>query len=152
MARPQYVYVTYIASTPEKVWAALMDPEMTKDYWGRARNVSTWRAGDRWEHRDYDDDGVVLVVGRVLEAVPPRRLVVTWSSPADEGKPEKTSRVTYTIDPAQQAVRLTVVHEDLDDASLGAVSQGWPAVLSSLKTMLETGHSLPGTRKPWGRG
>ncbi len=78
--KPEFVYVTYIQTTPEKVYDALLDGEMTKLFWGRARNVSDWKAGSSWSHQDYDDAGKVLVVGEVVEADRPRRLVLTWQS------------------------------------------------------------------------
>jgi uncharacterized protein YndB with AHSA1/START domain len=87
--KSKFVYVTYIASTPEKVFNALIDQEVLKDYWWRHNNVSDWKVGSRWEHRDIDDPKRVDIVGKVLEFNPPHRLVVTWANPGDEGKPEK---------------------------------------------------------------
>jgi uncharacterized protein YndB with AHSA1/START domain len=147
MSKPSFVYVTYIQTTPERVWNALMDPELTKDYWGRHRNVSPdWQPGSPWRHESYDD-GAVRIVGQVLESEPPRRLVLTWASPA--AKDDAPSRLTFEIEPFMDTVRLTVTHEDLDADMLRAVSGGWPAILSSLKTLLETGASLPMTRQNW---
>jgi uncharacterized protein YndB with AHSA1/START domain/DNA-binding transcriptional ArsR family regulator len=144
--RPSYVYVTYIESTPERVWEALTDQELTARYWGHA-NVSDWQAGSRWEHRRVDGSGIADVVGTVLEAVPPRRLTMTFDAPGDAplGGP---SRVTFEIEPYHEIVRLTVTHENLaDDEALTAISAGWPAVCANLKSLLETGHVLP--RAPW---
>ena len=153
MAESRFVYVTYIDSTPEKVWDALLDPEMTRRYWGRHRNASDWQAGSSWEHQDYDDAAVVDIVGKVVESEPPRRLVLTWAAPAEAGDPSKHSRVTFEIEPAYGSVRLTVTHDELepDSEMLRGISFGWPAVLSSLKTLLETGNPLPGTDKRWGK-
>lgn len=150
--KPQFVYVTYISTTPEKVWNALTDGEITKQFWGRHRNVSDWKAGSSWSHQDYDDAGVVDVEGKVVEAEPPRRLVVTWQSASEEGRNERPSRVTFQIEPIFDAVRLTVTHDDLepDSKTLRAVSGGWPAILSSLKTLLETGAAMPMTARRWG--
>jgi uncharacterized protein YndB with AHSA1/START domain len=146
MSKPSYVYITYIQTTPERVWNALMDPELTKDYWGRRRNVSDWRPGSSWRHEDYDN-GSVGVEGHVIENDPPRRLVLTWAHPGANN--ETPSRVTFEIESFMGAVRLTVTHEELNEEMLRGISAGWPAVLSSLKTLLETGASLPMTRQNW---
>ena len=151
--KPEFVYVTYISATPEKVWNALLDPELTKQYWARRRNASDWKVGSPWQHRDYDNAGLVDIVGKVVESVPPRRLVLTWAFPADAANPAKHSRVTFEIEPFMGAVRLTVTHDELepDSPMLRGITQGWPAVLSSLKTLLETGKPLPftTTREGW---
>jgi uncharacterized protein YndB with AHSA1/START domain/DNA-binding transcriptional ArsR family regulator len=144
--RPSYVYVTYIESSPERVWEALTDPDLTAQYWGHS-NVSDWQAGSRWEHRRVDGSGIADVVGTVLESVPPRRLSMTFDAPGDE-RPEGPSRVTFDIEPYHEIVRLTVTHENLAGGdALEAVSAGWPAVCANLKSLLETGHVLP--RAPW---
>ncbi len=147
MNKPKYVYVTYISTTPEKLWNALVDSEMIKQYWGRHRNVSDWKPGSTWEHQDYDDAGIVDVVGRVVESNRPRRLVITWAMPADSERVEKHSRVAFDIEPFMDAVRLTVTHDELepDSAMLHGITAGWPFVLSSLKTLLETGNPMPMT-------
>ena len=152
MPDARFVYVTYIQTTPEKLWAALFDPEMTRQYWGYHRNVSDWKAGSAWRHEDYEDAGRVAVVGRVLEIDPPRRLVLSWAAPGEAGDETKPSRVTFEIEPQFAAVRLTVLHEELepDSKMLHGVSQGWPAILSSLKTLLETGQPMPMTARRWG--
>ncbi|MFG3266723.1 MULTISPECIES: ArsR/SmtB family transcription factor [Streptomyces] len=145
--KPTFVYVTYIASTPEGVWDALTDAGLTAAYWGHS-NVSDWRPGSRWEHVRTDGSGVADVVGTVVESERPTRLVTTWAAPGEEGQPERHSRVTFEIRPHADIVRLTVVHEDLaDEGALAEVSQGWPAVLSNLKSLLETGRTLP--QEPW---
>lgn len=145
MDKPQFVYVSYIQSTPERVWNALMDPEMTKQYWFNHHNKSDWKVGSRWEHQSYDDPSVVHIVGKVVETDPPRRLVVTWARPADEGNEARTSRVTYEIEPLEESVKLTVTHDEFgDDVEMReSVSFGWPVVISGLKTLLETGKPLP---------
>ena len=145
MSKPQFVYVTYIATTPQKLWQALIDGEITQEYWGH-RNVSDWQPGSRWEHqRSYDGSNSLDVVGEVLENEPFKRLVISWVSPADEGKAEKTSRVTFDIEAIDVQVRLTVKHEELEQGSkmLEGITWGWPVVLSSLKTYLETGKPMP---------
>ncbi|HEV3444154.1 MAG TPA: SRPBCC family protein [Gemmataceae bacterium] len=144
MEKPKFVYVTYIATTPEKLWNALVDGEMTRQYWWRHRNVSDWKVGSKWEHQDYDDASVVDIVGKVVECVPPRRLVLTWAFPADATNPAKHTRVTFEIEAQPDCVRLTVTHDELEPGSemQRRISAGWPAVLSSLKTFLETGRTF----------
>jgi uncharacterized protein YndB with AHSA1/START domain/DNA-binding transcriptional ArsR family regulator len=144
--RPTYVYVTYIESSPERVWDALTDADLTAQFWGHS-NVSDWHAGSAWEHRRVDGSGIADVVGTVLESQPPRRLAMTFDAPGAQ-PPEGPSRVTFDIEPYHEIVRLTVTHENLaDDAALEAISAGWPAVFANLKSLLETGHVLP--RAPW---
>lgn len=145
--KPRFVYVTYIASTPEKVWDALTDADLTASYWGHA-NVSDWRPGSRWEHVRTDGSGVADVVGTVVSSERPTRLVTTWAAPEGEGSEDECSRVTFDIQPHEDIVRLTVTHEDLSgEGELADVSTGWPAVLSNLKSLLETGGPLP--QEPW---
>ena len=142
--KPTFVYVIYIESSAERVWDALTDPDLTAQYWGHS-NVSDWQVGSPWEHRRTDGSGTADVVGEVLEASPPNRLVTTF---ADAGSPEVKTRVSYAIEPFGAIVRLTVTHEDLPDAEQAELAaSGWSAVLSNLKSLLETGHVLPET--PW---
>jgi uncharacterized protein YndB with AHSA1/START domain len=144
MDRPQFVYVTYISATPEKIWNALIDAEMTTQYWQHV-NVSDWQPGSRWEHRRAGKDGAVLLVGKVIESSPPRRLVLTWAFPADEAREEKHTRVTFELEPVGTVVRLTVTHDQLEAGSdmLQGITRGWPKVLSSLKSLMESGRALP---------
>jgi uncharacterized protein YndB with AHSA1/START domain/DNA-binding transcriptional ArsR family regulator len=135
--RPTFVYTTYIESTPEKVWHALTDPDLTAEYWGHA-NVSDWQIGSRWEHVRTDGSGIADVTGEVLESDPPRRLVTTW----------EPSRVTFEIEQFHDIVKLTVTHEDLvDETDRAEAALGWPAVLANLKTLLETGRKM--SQAPW---
>ncbi|MEV2256720.1 metalloregulator ArsR/SmtB family transcription factor [Streptomyces sp. NPDC050147] len=145
--KPTYVYVTYIESTPEKVWHALTDAELTAAYWGHA-NISDWRQGSAWEHRRTDGSGIADVVGEVVVATPPRRLVTTWADPEATADSAEPSRVTFDIEPYGGIVRLTVTHENLaNEAERDAAAAGWAAVLSNLKSLLETGSPLP--EEPW---
>jgi uncharacterized protein YndB with AHSA1/START domain len=151
MSKPSYVYVTYIATTAEKVWQALTDNEITRTFWvgltGEARsyeNVSDWKPGSAWQQRRRAEAETIGIVGKVLESTPPRRLVLTWALPADANDSERTSRVTFDIEPQSSGlVKLTLLHEDLDAEMHRGVSGGWPQVLSNLKTLLETGRPLP---------
>lgn len=143
---PAFVYVVYIESTPERVWEALTDADLTAEYWGHS-NVSDWEVGSPWEHRRTDGTGAADVIGTVLESTPPTRLVSTWARPGDDPV-EGASRVTFDVQPYGSIVRLTVTHVDLSDAAERAqAAAGWAAVLSNLKTFLETGRTLP--EVPW---
>jgi len=144
--KPSFVYVTYIQSSPEQVWNALTDADLSAEYWGHS-NVSDWNEGSRWEHRRTDGSGIADVVGTVLEAVPPERLVITFEGPGEE-RADGPSRVTFDIEPYGEIVRLAVTHVDLaDETEYEAASAGWSAVLANLKSRLETGHALP--QAPW---
>lgn len=152
MKKPDYVYVTYIAATPEKVWEALHDVDMMSQWWvdpkaGCARvNVSDWKPGSRWEHTRVDGSNIVDIVGTVVENTPPSRLAFTWARPTEVEDGSKHSRVAFDIEAyADGLVRLTVTHDGLagDPRMLEGISGGWPTVLSNLKTFLETGRALP---------
>ena len=141
MASERFVYVTYIASTPQKVWDALLKGEVTRQYWGH-ENVSDWKRGSRWKHVTADDARAVRIEGEVLESVPPKRLVLSWVEPADAADRRKHTRMTLTLEPVKAMVRLTLVHDELGPEMLEKISNGWPRVLSSLKSFLETGRPL----------
>lgn len=138
MDSERFVYVIYIASTPERVWEALLRDELTRQYWGH-ENVSDWKPGLRWEHVTADGERRVRIVGQVLECVPPERLVLTWADPAT---PAAASRVSLTVEQVGKKVRLTVVHDQLPLEMARKIAEGWPRVLSSLKSLLETGRPL----------
>ena len=139
MKTAEFHYTTYIKSTPEKVWAAITTPEFARQYWGNA-NFSDWKAGSRWEHRS--EAGAALIVGTVSESVPPTRLVLTWGGPGEDQA--KHSRVIFAIKAIKDLVELHVTHDHLEAESAMArgISIGWPRVLSSLKSLLETGVAL----------
>lgn len=129
-------YVIYLRSTPEQVWHALTDAEATAAWWGRA-NVSDWKIGSTWEHRKHSPTGELDGTGEVRESEKPRRLAFTFPS----GDP---SEVAFDIEPYQDIVRLTITHTELATEHLRAiVASVWAAVLSNLKTYLETGAPLP---------
>jgi uncharacterized protein YndB with AHSA1/START domain len=141
MTRPDFVYTTYIKSTPEKVWEAITTPEFTRQYWGGLENVSDWKPGSKWEHIARGEADPVYVTGKVLEADEPNRLVISWADPdalADE------SKVTFEIKALEDFVRLTVTHGEFkaDSAMAPKVMEGWPKVLSSLKSFLDTGQTI----------
>ena len=148
----RFVYVTYIRTTPEKLWQALIDPEFTRRYWVGTRQESEWKPGSSW--RINIPDGRVADSGEVLEIEPHKRLVLSWRN---EFKPELReegySRLTYELDQQGESVKLTIIHEiDKSESKLiQAVSGGWPMILASLKSLLETGESLEQTRR-WPEG
>jgi uncharacterized protein YndB with AHSA1/START domain/DNA-binding transcriptional ArsR family regulator len=162
MDKPSFVYTTYIRTTPELLWQALTDPAFTQRYWGLTFQTD-WKAGSSmgWDMR-----GVTVADSEqvVLEADPPRRLAYTWHAMTpelgerleltDEAREriaaEQRSKVSFDIEPLGELVKLTVVHDAFEPDSLMAslVSQGWPSVLSNLKTLLETGETLPDSEEP----
>ena len=146
----RFVYVTYIASTPEKVFAAITRPEMARQYWGH-ENVSDWTVGADWQHVRDNDARPVEIVGKVLEISAPHRLVISWAGASQADNPDSYSRVTFEVEPHENGVRLTVSHDELElGSSMAAgVTKGWPWVLSSLKSYLETGtgFDLSGRKK-----
>lgn len=149
IARTSFVYVTYIRSTPEKVFEAIARPEVARRYWGH-ENISDWQPGSAWQHVRDNEERTVNVVGKVVDVVPPTRLVITWASPSRADDPAAYSRVTFDIAPYDGMVRLTVSHEELEAGSAMAkgIQQGWPIVLSSLKSLLETGQGMDVFAKP----
>ncbi|MFZ3324868.1 MAG: SRPBCC family protein, partial [Methylocella sp.] len=139
-AKPDFVYTTYIKTTPEKLWAAITNPEFTRQYWGH-ENVSDWKKGSKWQLVANDDKRTIKVVGQVVESIPPKRLVLTWADPADTAD---DSRVTFEIDTIEDMVRLNVIHGNFKPGSIIAtkIVIGWPLVLSSMKSFLETGKAI----------
>ena len=139
---PTFVYVTYIATTPERLWQALTDGAFTSQYWFGTRIESDWRVGSRvtfWR------DGALSDSGEVLEYAPPWRLSYTWHVEFhEEFRGEKPSRVTFELEPAADAVKLTIVHDQFEPGSkvFAAINGGWPKVLASLKSFLETARGL----------
>jgi len=141
--KTSFVYVTFIRSTPEKVFEAITQPEIARRYWGH-ENVSDWKPGSPWQHVRANDQRTVNVVGQVVEVTPPKRLVITWASPSQADNPAAHSRVSFDVAPYEDMVRLTVTHDELEAGSNmdKGIRQGWPIVLSSLKSLLETGQGI----------
>ena len=141
MARSTFVYVTYIRTTPEKLWSALThDAEFMKQYWFGNHGESQWTAGAPW--KNVSAGGVILDTGEIVEVDPPRRLVIRWQHQhKPELKAEGASRCTMELEPSGAAVKLSITHTVDREASklIEAVSGGWPKVLSNLKSLLETG-------------
>jgi uncharacterized protein YndB with AHSA1/START domain len=143
MAQSTFVYVTYIRSTPEKVWDALTTPEFARQYWFGMHIASDWKAGSSWQM--LFSDGRVADKGVVLEADAPRRLVLRWRNVwKPEYEAEGEALCTITLEPADGAVKLQIVHEmERENAGLiQAVGGGWPRILSNLKSLLETGATV----------
>ena len=139
VSNEKFVYVTYIATTPENVWKALLEGELTRQYW-KHENVSDWKPGSKWELVADDGRRTVRHVGKVLESVPNKRLVLTWGDVGDDAA--KHSRVAIDIETVGETVRLTVTHDELSPDMRRRITNGWPRVLSGLKSFLETGRAL----------
>jgi uncharacterized protein YndB with AHSA1/START domain/DNA-binding transcriptional ArsR family regulator len=153
----EFAYTTYINTTPEKLWQALTDPAFTRQYWGVSFETD-WTPGSpmTWAESGAKTEDPEQVV---LESEPCRKLSYTWHTFTAEWangngidaetlaklQRESRSKVTFTLEPHGEMVKLTVLHDGFDDGSttLAMCSQGWPALLSSLKTLLETGVPLP---------
>jgi uncharacterized protein YndB with AHSA1/START domain len=152
MAESRFVYVTYIRTSPEKLWQALLDPEFTRRYWCETVQECDWKPGSVW--RIMIPDGRVADSGEIIEIEPPRKLVLTWRKEFEsEMHDEGYSRLTYELEPINDSVKLTLIHEmDRPDSKLiQAVSGGWPHILASLKSLLETGEPLAETTR-WPEG
>ena len=147
MEKPKLVYATYIRTTPKKLWAAITKPEFTRQYWAGLANISDWKKGSSWQHVTKGKKPEIYITGKVLECIPPKHLVLTWADPDDLAD---QSRVTFEIEAMKDATCLTVTHGNFKAGSTmaGKVSWGWPRVLSSLKSFLETGKGL----NIWARG
>jgi uncharacterized protein YndB with AHSA1/START domain len=147
--KTSFVYVTYIRSTPQKVFDAITKPEVARRYWGH-ENVSDWQPGSNWQHVRADAQRTLQLVGKVVEVAPPNRLVITWANASQANDPGAYSRVSFDVAPYDDMVRLTVTHDELEAGSGMAqgIQKGWPIVLSSLKSLLETGQGMDVFAKP----
>ena len=141
MSKPEFVYTTYIETTPEKLWLALTDGDFTERYWFGHRVASAWEIGSPYKFSKQDK---TTIAGKVLAFEPPKRLSYTWDNQKPDLKHERSSRVTFDIEPRGKVVKLTVTHDELDErgVTLRNISAGWPMVIASLKSLLETGHVL----------
>ena len=152
MSKPEFVYVTYIETTPEKLWEALTNTEFSRLYWFGTEVRSDWKVGSPFA---LVTDGLTSDTGEILAADPPRRLSYTFKHQLfEEMRDEPVTKVAFTIEPHGKIVKLTVTHEGFVEGSklLGAVSGGWPAILSGLKSLLETGNALAIPRAALGKG
>lgn len=147
MSKPEFVYVAYIATTPEKLWAALTQGEFTKKYWYGRRIESDWQVGSPVRFFDGDSDDLTDS-GVVLEYDPPKRLAYTFQNEFDpSARKLAPSRVTFSLQPQEGMVKLTLVHDELPSEEMAeGFREGWSPILSSLKTFLESGKPLPQLR------
>jgi uncharacterized protein YndB with AHSA1/START domain len=145
MARSTFVYVSYIRTTPEKLWSALTDPETMRQYWFGMHCESAFTKGSSWKL--ISSEGVLFDAGEIVEADPPRRLLIRWEHQnKPELKAEGASLCTMELEPEGATVKLSITHsvERENSALITAVSGGWPKVISNLKSLLETGSvALP---------
>lgn len=141
MSKPEFVYVTYIETTPDKLWQALTDGDFTERYWFGHRVTSDWKVGSPYT---FAKQGAPTIQGKVLEKDPPKRLAYTWDPCASDARRERTSRVTFDLEPRGKVVKLTVTHDNLDEGgkTFRDIAGGWPMVMASLKSLLETGSVL----------
>ena len=141
MSKPEFVYTTYIETSAESLWHALTDGDFTERYWFGHRVASDWKAGSPYQ---FAKQGAPTIEGKVLLVDPPKRLVYSWDSCSPEAQRERTSRVTFDLEPRGKVIKLTVTHDELDErgVTLRNISGGWPMVIASLKSLLETGHAL----------
>jgi uncharacterized protein YndB with AHSA1/START domain len=142
MRKPEFVYVTYIETTPEKLWEALTSSEFSKRYWFNTEVKSDWKVGSPFA---LVMNGTTTDVGEILEVDRPRRLSYTFHHVLSEAaRKERPTKVVFNLEPHGKLVKLTLTHEDFEDGSviLDGISKGWPAILAGLKTMLETGTAL----------
>ena len=137
--RSHFDYVTYIRATPAKLWAALTEPQFIRQYWFNTAVECEWKKGSSWKM--VRPDGSLPDTGEILEIDPPRRMVILWLNEwKPELKAEGPSRCTIELEPVDGAVKPTITHEidRLGSKLITAVSEGWPRILSSLKSLLET--------------
>ena len=142
MSKPEFVYVTYIETTPEKLWEALTSSEFSKRYWFGTELKTDWKVGSPFA---LVMNGTIRDTGEILEADRPRRLSYSFQHVLDdEMRSERPTKVVFNLEPHGKLVKLTLTHEDFEDGSklLDGISRGWPAILSSLKSMLESGTAL----------
>jgi len=140
MANSTFVYVTYIRTTPEKLWSALTDAEFMPQYWFGVRCESRWTVGSSWKMAY--PDGLITDDGEIIEAKPPQQLVIRWQhQKKPELKAEGTSHCTMELESSALAVKLSITHSIEREHSkfIAAVSVGWPMIISNLKSLLETG-------------
>jgi len=147
MSKSKFVYVIYIRTTAEKLWEALTKAEFTRAYWVGCSVESAWKPGAPWKL--IIPDGRVADSGEILELDKPRRAVIRWQNQfIPEMKADGDSRCTMELEPQGDTVKLTITHESETPESklIQAVSNGWPGILSSLKSLLETGDALEATK------
>jgi len=142
MDRPRHVFQVYIRTSPEQLWQAITDPTFTLRYFHTSRVESDWRSGAPVRYWIGQD---LVIEGTIVDADPPKRLVTTWSfRRSPQLRDDPPSRVTWEIEPLGDTCKLTLVHDEFprETDTFRSVASGWPRVLSSLKSLLETGEGL----------
>lgn len=135
--KPDFVFATYIRTTPAKLWDALTNPEMTRQYYYHTGVMTNLKQGGQFAYAG--DDGAIVLDGEILEIVPEKKLVTTFKATwAPDGE---TTRVMFEIEPVGDACKLTMTHYDYEKSKAG-VETGWPMIVAGLKTLLETGKPL----------
>ena len=136
----QFRYVTYIRTTPQRLWSALTSTQIARQYWHGLTPTAEGRVGGAWQVTL--PDGRIADTGEILEFEPPKRLAIRWQHDwKPELKAEGRSLCTIEVEPAGEAAKLSVTHgmDRPDSKFIGAVSIGWPHILSNLKSLMETG-------------
>jgi uncharacterized protein YndB with AHSA1/START domain len=135
----KFIYIIYIRTTQERIWAAITNPHLTRQFWGH-ENISDWKEGSKWQHIADDNKRTIKLVGKIIK-FRPKELMLTWANPANL---EDNSHVTFKIEHTKEAICLKVIHSDFKVGSkmLDMIKIGWPRVLSSMKSFLETGRAL----------
>ena len=147
MTKSTFVYVSYIRTTPERLWQALTEPDFIRQYWFGCRVETDWQPGSSWLLKY--EDGRVADMGEIIESLPRKRVVIKWRNEwKPEFKAEGWSRCTMELEPLEGAVKLSITHtiERPGSQFIGAVSGGWPRIVSNLKSLLETGRVVEATK------
>lgn len=141
--KPQHVYVTYIQTNIDSLWAALTEPDLTQNYFFGTRMMSGLNQGDKVDF--LMENGESAVHGEILEHTPKSKLIYSFrGNKLDDGTREPYSRVTYELEATENACKLTLVHDEFEaqNQTYTSVGGGWPTIIAGLKTWLETGKKL----------
>lgn len=142
--KPKHVYVTYIQTDIDSLWAALTEPDLTEKYFHNTRFISNMNVGDEMV---FDADGITAIYGEILEITPRTKLVYTFKfneADGDKASSEAFSRVTYELEETENAAKFTLIHDEFENENdtFNNVGEGWPLIISGLKTLLETNKPL----------
>lgn len=151
MANQSFIYTIYIAAEPTRVWEALTTSEDTAMYFFGRRIYSTWQQGDEVKFLKEDDE--LDVLGEIIEVDIGHKLTYTWTVPLDTTPRDQPTVVTFELTSLDDTVKLTLTHENLIEGDMiqetntfEGLNNGWPAIISNLKSYLETGHPLKGIK------
>lgn len=138
----KFVYTVDIRATPKRIWDAITKPDVTRQFWGH-ENISNWRQDYEWLHVAVDNNRTVKLVGEVVKVIPQKLLILTWADPMHI---EDNSKVTFEIKEIKEknATCLKIIHNNfkVESKMFEDIKVGWPMVLSSMKSFLETGKPL----------